>query len=91
MTSSTLRAGPKPASSELAEALGRVMGVEQAPEFGPERKATPVYRRLAEVQSAERSIGFKSQVSLEDGLRQLVQWWSKETGTPVNTQVAATR
>jgi UDP-glucose 4-epimerase len=83
--------GTETSLKQLAEALGRVMGVEQAPEFGPERKATPVYRRLAEVQRAERLIGFKSQVSLEDGLRQLVQWWSKETGTPVNLQVAAAR
>jgi UDP-glucose 4-epimerase len=39
-----------------------------------------VWRRLADVKKAERLIGFKAKVSLEDGLRDLVQWWSKETG-----------
>lgn len=83
--------GTETSLKQLAEALGRVMGVDLAPEFGPERKATPVYRRLAEVRRAERLIGFKSQVSLEEGLRQLVEWWSKETGTPVSSPIAVTR
>ena len=59
------------------------MGVDLPPDYGPARKATPVWRRLADVRKAERLIGFKSKVSLEDGLRQLVQWWSCETKTPV--------
>ena len=59
------------------------MGVDLPPEYGPARKATPVWRRLADVKKAERQIGFRSKVSLEEGLRQLVLWWSKETGTVV--------
>ena len=69
--------------TELAAVLGRVMGVTLPAEYGPARKATPVWRRLADVKKAERLIGFKARVSLEDGLRQLVQWWSSETNTPV--------
>jgi UDP-glucose 4-epimerase len=42
-----------------------------------------VWRRLADVRKAERLIGFKAAVSLEDGLRELVTWWSRETGTAV--------
>ena len=57
--------------------------VDCPPEYGPARKATPVWRRLADVHKAERQIGFKAKVSLEDGLRQLVAWWSRETNTPV--------
>ena len=59
------------------------MGVDLPPEYGPARKATPVWRRLADVKKAERQIGFKAKVPLEEGLRQLVQWWSAETKTPV--------
>jgi UDP-glucose 4-epimerase len=59
------------------------MGVDLPPEYGPARKATPVWRRLADASKAKRLIGFSAKVSLEDGLRQLVQWWSKETNTPV--------
>lgn len=78
-----IASGTETSLTELAAALGRVMGVDLAPEYGPARKATPVWRRLADVSQAERRIGFKTKVSLEDGLCQLVRWWSKETNTPV--------
>ncbi len=73
---------------ELAETLGRVMGVNLPPEYGPARKATPVFRRLADVSKAERLLGFRTQVSLEEGLRRLVQWWSKERESQHSTPVA---
>lgn len=63
---------------QLAETLGRVMGVNRAPEYGPARKATPVFRRLADVSKAEHLLGFHTQVTLEEGLRKLVEWWQKE-------------
>ena len=69
--------------TELAIVLGRVMGVDRAPEYGPARKATPVFRQRANVEKAERKIGFKAQISLEDGLCELVRWWSRTTKTPV--------
>jgi UDP-glucose 4-epimerase len=78
-----IASGTETSLTELAVALGRVMGVDRAPEYGPARKATPVWRRLADVRKAERLIGFKAKVALEDGLHQLVQWWSRETKTPV--------
>ena len=82
--------GAETSLTELATVLGRVMGVDLAPEYGPARKATPVWRRLADIRKAERLIGFKATVTLEDGLRELVRWWSKETGTHV-PGLAATR
>lgn len=75
--------GSETSLNELAAVLGKVMGVDLPPEYGPARKATPVWRRLADVSQSERRIGFKTTVSLESGLRQLVNWWSKETNTPV--------
>jgi UDP-glucose 4-epimerase len=75
--------GTETSLAELAAALGRVMGVDLPPEFGPARKATPVHRRLAEVKNAAKEIAFTAEVSLEEGLRQLVEWWSRETGTRV--------
>jgi UDP-glucose 4-epimerase len=74
--------GTETSLTQLAEALGRVMGVDMRPEYAPERKATPVARRLADVSRAEKLIGFRTTVSLEEGLRQLVEWWSRETNTP---------
>ena len=78
-----IASGTETSLIQLAAALGRVMGMELPPEYGPARKATPVWRRIADVRKAERQIGFRAQVSLEEGLRQLVQWWSRETGTVV--------
>lgn len=78
-----IASGTETSLTELATVLGRVMGVNRQAEYGPARKATDVWRRLADVKKAERLIGFKAKVSLEEGLRQLVQWWSQETQTPV--------
>jgi len=78
-----IASGTETSLTELAAVLGKVMGVDRPAEYGPARKATPVWKRLADVKKAERLIGFKAKVSLEDGLRQLVQWWSRETNTPV--------
>jgi UDP-glucose 4-epimerase len=72
---------------ELAVTLGKVMGVNLEPEYGPARKATPVFRRLADTKKAERMLGFKTRVTLEEGLRRLVEWWAKEAK---NTRPATT-
>ena len=78
-----IASGTETSLTELATVLGRVMGVDLPPEYGPARKATPVWRRLADVTKARRQIGFTAKVPLDEGLRQLVQWWSRETKTPV--------
>jgi UDP-glucose 4-epimerase len=75
--------GTETSLHELAVTLGKVMGVNLEPEYGPARKATPVFRRLACIKKAERMLGFKTRVGLEDGLRQLVKWWAAETNTPL--------
>src|SRR3954469_2004046 len=86
-----IASGTETSLTELAATLGRVMGVDLAPEYGPARKATPVWKRLADVRKAERQIGFTATVSLEDGLRQLVRWWSRETNTLVKGFSEASR
>ena len=73
-----IASGTETSLIELAETLGRVMGVSLPPEYGPARKATPVFRRLADVTKARQMLGFQTQVSLEDGLRRLVEWWTEE-------------
>jgi UDP-glucose 4-epimerase len=78
-----IASGIETSLTELSALLGRIMGVDRAPQYGPVRKATPVFRRLADVNKAERQIGFKAKVSLEEGLRELVKWWSRETNTAV--------
>jgi len=59
----------------LARSLVKVMGSDLEPEYGPERKVNAVSRRLADTRAAAEMLGFRAQVSLEEGLRQLVEWW----------------
>jgi UDP-glucose 4-epimerase len=70
--------GVETSLNDLAYALLRVMGSDLKPEYGPERKVNPVPRRLADTHKAEQMIGFRAQISLDDGLRQLVDWWRQE-------------
>jgi UDP-glucose 4-epimerase len=84
-----IASGTETSLAELATVLGGVMGVDLPPEYGPARKATPVWRRLADVKKAERQIGFTATVPLEEGLRRLVAWWSRETRTPSKAGNAA--
>jgi UDP-glucose 4-epimerase len=68
--------GTETSLGELATALTRVMGAEGlTPEYGPERSVNPVPRRLASTEKAERLLGFRAEVGLDDGLRRLVHWW----------------
>jgi UDP-glucose 4-epimerase len=76
--------GTETSLNELAAALGRVMGVDRAPEYGPARKVNPVSRRLADVSKAQRLLGFRTRVSLDEGLGKLVRWWSHEYAAQAN-------
>jgi UDP-glucose 4-epimerase len=62
----------------LAEALLRAMDSDLAVEHGPEREVNGVTRRLADITAAQRDLGFSAEVGLEDGLRELVQWWAPQ-------------
>jgi UDP-glucose 4-epimerase len=69
--------GAETSLRDLAAALLKIMGANLSPEHGPERSVNPVSRRLADVSKAERLLGFKAEVDLEDGLTRLVEWWQQ--------------
>ena len=71
---------------ELAQALLSAMGSDLEVEHGPERAVNGVQRRLADVSAARTDLGFDAEVSLADGLRQLVEWWK-----PLRDEIAAGR
>ncbi len=71
---------------ELAQTLLRAMGSDLAVEHGPERAVNGVVRRLADVSAARRDLGFEARVPLEQGLRELVEWWR-----PLREEIAAGR
>ena len=71
-----IASGTETSLSELAAALARVMGCNHGTEYGPARKVNAVFKRLADVGKAQQMLGFRSRVSLDTGLRRLVEWWS---------------
>lgn len=77
--------GVETSLNDLAHALLKVMGSELQPEYGPERKVNAVRRRLASVDLAVEQLGFRAEVGLEEGLRDLVTWWRHEGATMMNT------
>jgi UDP-glucose 4-epimerase len=70
--------GSETSLAELACLLLGAMGSDLEPEHGPERKVNAVPRRLADTDRAERLLGFRAGVRLEDGLGRLVDWWRAE-------------
>jgi UDP-glucose 4-epimerase len=73
--------------NDLAYSLAKVMGSDLTPEYGPERKVNPVQRRLADASKAKQMLGFKAEVSLEEGLSRLVKWWHEQKQAKETTNV----
>ncbi|MFE6099326.1 aminotransferase class I/II-fold pyridoxal phosphate-dependent enzyme [Streptomyces laurentii] len=63
---------------ELADALLEAMDSGLEPVHGPARAVNGVTRRLADTSLAEERIGFKAEIDLRGGLRDLVEWWRGE-------------
>jgi UDP-glucose 4-epimerase len=70
--------GTETSLTELAHALLRAMGSDLPLEFGPPRGVNSVTRRLADVSRAAERLGWKAEVSLDEGLRRLVTWWREQ-------------
>ncbi len=71
---------------ELAEALLRAMDSDLRVEHGPERAVNGVVRRQADTSAAWHDLGFSAETGLEEGLRELVDWWR-----PLRGEISATR
>jgi UDP-glucose 4-epimerase len=64
------------------------MGSPLEVEHAAERKVNPVPRRLAETRKAGELLGFRTEVTLKDGLKSLVEWWQREfAGTQTTTSL----
>ncbi len=75
--------GTETSLNGLSAALLKVMESGLKPEYGPERKVNPVSRRLADTTRAERLLGFRAEVGLEEGLKRLFHWWRASKAAPV--------
>jgi UDP-glucose 4-epimerase len=76
-----IASGRETSLNELANLLLKVMGSDLRPEYGPARKVNPVPRRWADTQKAKKVLAFETQVSLQEGLRRLVDWWQRMRAT----------
>ncbi|WP_066288667.1 NAD-dependent epimerase/dehydratase family protein [Arthrobacter sp. B6] len=81
-----IASGTETSLLEMARALLRVMDSDLEVEHGPARLVNGVVRRLADTSAARQDLGFKAEVELEEGLRELVSWWK-----PLRDEIAATR
>jgi len=65
--------------AQLAIAVASAMDKEKlSPEFAPERAVNSVRRRLASTNKAKRLLGFHASIPLDEGLRDLIDWWRAE-------------
>jgi UDP-glucose 4-epimerase len=76
-----IASGTETSLNELAAATVAAMGSDLEAAYVEERKVNPVGRRLADTSRARDLFGFEAEVSLEEGLRHLVDWWRAERMT----------
>jgi UDP-glucose 4-epimerase len=67
--------GTETSLADLARALLLAMDSDLPLEHGPERAVNGVTRRLGSTEAAAADLGFRAEVDLESGLRELVAWW----------------
>jgi UDP-glucose 4-epimerase len=79
--------GTQTSLNELCESLLDIMGSSLRPEYRPPRAVAHVQVRRASVEKAERLLGFRSRVRLQDGLKALIEWRQHEKA-PVATAEA---
>jgi UDP-glucose 4-epimerase len=73
-----IASGHETSLKTVAGLLARIMGCALEVEHAPERKVNPVPRRLADTSRAKAMLDFEAQISIEQGLKTLVEWWKRE-------------
>jgi UDP-glucose 4-epimerase len=70
-----IASGVETSLAELAEVLLMAMGSDLGVQHGPARGVNGVTRRLADISAAADRLGWKPEISLPEGVRDLVAWW----------------
>jgi len=66
--------GKRTSLKQLAEMIVALTGCKQPIKYAPRSQATLVRNRIGSPISAQKEIGFKALVGLEEGLRELIVW-----------------
>jgi UDP-glucose 4-epimerase len=74
--------GVQTSLNELCALLLSIMGSSSRPEHREARSVANVQRRRAATGKAEATLGFKAEVTLEEGLRELIRWRQAERLMP---------
>ena len=74
---------------EIAETLARLLGNELEPELPGTFRAGDIRHCFADVSLARESLGFETQVELDDGLAELAEWLSTQDATDHFDRAAA--
>jgi len=69
---------------QLLDVLLKVNDSTLEPEYREENSINPVSRRLADVSKAEKLLDFKPSVSLEQGMRELTEWYFEKIKIATN-------
>lgn len=77
--------GVQTSLNELCNLLLSIMGSSLRPEHREARTVANVQRRRAATEKAEKMLGFKAKVSLEQGLRELIRW--RKAAKPMSAAV----
>lgn len=75
--------GVETSLNELCTLLLGLRGSSLKPEHREARKVANVRRRRSSIEKAEELLGFRAKVSLEEGLRELIEWRRMVKRTPV--------
>jgi UDP-glucose 4-epimerase len=74
-----IASGTETSLRELALGLLEAMGADGLePVHGPARSVNGVTRRLADTSQAAERLGFRAEIDLRTGLKDLVDWWRAE-------------
>ena len=73
-----IAAGEETSLLQLAQRLLGAMDADLVPEHGEARKVNAVTRRLADITAAQKRLGWRPEIGLDEGLRGLVEWWRAE-------------
>src|SRR5258708_5421583 len=66
--------GVQTSLNDLCHTLLKITGSSLQPEYRVARRVGNVQRRRASVEKADKMLGFRATVSLEQGLRELIRW-----------------
>ena len=79
-TRMNLAGGGRYSLLDLLETLGRIVGREIPREHGPERTGDVKHSQAA-TELAERSIGFRTEIDFEEGLKRTLDWYRETHGS----------